>query len=234
MRIPRFSSVVLALLVLVPGASRAQQPDTSMQQAYTERRAALVKDLQDAQAKLDDLRSQRVKLEAQIENALAQSTQRRAQQLLLSKEQTALLQLDAVLASAQENMQGQRDRMQALGDAVRRRTGAVLVVLLRADSVPVGNLGAVQLRIDDAAAASRTYTSTAAAALQAGAVDQLYRADVLPTGHLVSIDVTIGGQTVKQQLNVSAQGETVTYVQFAIQRGELVPTTWTGRGPTPF
>ena len=35
---------------------------------------------------------------------------------------------------AQENMLNQRDRMRALGGRCRRRTGAVLVVLLRADS----------------------------------------------------------------------------------------------------
>jgi hypothetical protein len=44
----------------------------------------------------------------------------------------------------------------------------------------------------------------------------------------------VNGQPMTQTINVSAAGETVTYVQFAIRNGQVVPTTWTSRGTTPF
>jgi hypothetical protein len=65
-------------------------------------------------------------------------------------------------------------------------------------------------------------------------VDQLYRSDVLPTRHSVRLQVTVNGQPVVQTIDVNTQGETVTYLQFAVRNGQLVPTTWTSRGTTPF
>jgi hypothetical protein len=175
-----------------------------------------------------------VRLEARIENVLAETMQRRTQQLLVSKEQTALLQLDGVLASAQDNMVAQRDRMRALGDAVRRRAGAVLVVTLRADSAAPGSLGDASLQIDNMVAATRTYSQAALQALQTGAVDPLYRSEVLPSTHTVELKLTLAGQAVTQGINVNAVAETVTYVEFTVRNGQLVPTTWTSRGTTPF
>lgn len=143
----RYQLLVLTVGILFPAVVKAQQSDSikadsaAQQQAYEGQRGALVKELQDTQDKLGDLRSQRVRLEARIENVLAETMQKRTQQLLVSKEETALLQLDGVLANAQDNMVAQRDRMRALGDAVRRRAGAVLVVTLRADSAAPGSLG---------------------------------------------------------------------------------------------
>ena len=157
---------VLAFAVFLPAVLPAQHTDSAaMQQAYEERRAALLKDLQSTQDSLGSLRSQRVRLEAHIDNVLAQSTEQRTNQLLLSGDMNALLQLDAVLAQSQGNMVAQRDRMIALGDAVRKRSGAVLVVLFRADSAPLRSVGGVDLQIDKADAASHTYSPTAAMAL---------------------------------------------------------------------
>lgn len=228
------------LLVMAPVAARAQQPaqapadSVTQQQAYEARRAALVKQLQETQDQLSQLREERVALEARVDSALALTLEKRASMLLMSSEQNALAQLDATLSSAQDEMLAQRDRMQALGDAVRQRAGAVLVVLFRADSAQGASLGPVALAVDDAPAATRTYSATAAEALQQGAVDQLYRSEVLPTTHTVSASVTIAGQTVTQGLNVNARRETVTYVQFTIRNGQLVPSTWTSQGTTPF
>ncbi len=236
----RFSIVAMVIGALFPVAANAQQSDSmkadsaAQQQAYEVRRGALVKDLQDTQNKLSDLRSQRVQLEAKIEALLASTMQRRTQQLLLSKEQTALLQLDALLAAAQDNMVAQRDRMRSLGDAVRRRAGAVLVVMLRADSAPPGTLGEASLQIDKVVAITRTYSPAAELALQTGAVDPLYRSEILPSTHTVELHLTLAGQLVTQGLNVNALSETVTYVQFTVRNGQLVPTTWTSRGTTPF
>jgi hypothetical protein len=226
-----------ALFPMVASAQRSDsiRADSAAQEnAYDARRAAMVKELQDTQNKLSELRSQRVRLEARIENVLAATMQRRTQQLLLSKEQTALLQLDGVLASAQDNMMAQRDRMRSLGDAVRRRTGAVLVVMLRADSTPPGTLGEASLQIDNVVAATRSYSQSAALALQTGAVDPLFRSEILPATHTIELRLSLGGQSVMQGLNVNAAAETVTYVQFTVRDGQLVPTTWTSRGTTPF
>jgi len=225
---------------LLPVGAQAQQNDSiradsaAKQQAYEVQRGALVKDLQETQNKLSDLRSQRVQLEARIESVLAATMQKRTQQLLVSKEETALLQLDGVLANAQDNMIAQRDRMRALGDAVRRRAGAVLVITLRADSAGPESLGNASLSIDNVVASTRTYSQAAAQALQTGAVDPLYRSEVLPSTHTVELMLTLGGKSVTQGLNVNALTETVTYVQFTVRNGQLVPTTWTSRGTSPF
>jgi hypothetical protein len=223
------------LALLAPGSAFAQsKPDSAtMEKVYEDRRAALLKELQTTQDSLGSLRSQRVRLEARIDNVLAQSTASRAQQLLLSGDLNALLQLDAVLAQAQDNMTQQRDRMVALGDAVRKRSGAVLVVLFRADSAPVGSASAVQLTIDDAPAAAHDYTQSMATALSQGAVDELYRADMLPTVHTVQASATMNGQPVTAAMNVQTNASSVTYVQFSVKDGKVTATSWTSTGTTP-
>ena len=229
--------IVVALLALtaIGGATRLNAQDAN-QQAYKQKREELVKELEQAQAQLADIRAQRVQLQARIENVIAQMMQQRAQALLMSNEMNALQQLDAMLTSSQDNLVEQRDRFTTIANAVRRRSGSVLVVLLRADSStgPGQILGATTLNVDNAPVESRTYTVTANGALRMGAVDQLYRADVLPTSHTVAINITVNGQPMTQSVNVSAAGETVTYVQFAVRNGQVVPTTWTSRGTTPF
>ncbi len=225
---------------LSPVIARAQQSDSmktdsaSQQQAYDARRGTLVKELQDTQDKLGDLRSQRVRLEARIENVLAETMQKRTKELLLSNEQSALLQLNGELALAQDNMIAQRDRMRSLGDPLRRRTRAVLVVMFRADSAPLGSLGEASLQIDNVVATTRTYSQAAALALQTGAVDPLYRSEILPSTHTVEFHLILAGLPLAQGLNVNAVAETVTYVQFTVSNGQLVQTTWTSRGTTPF
>jgi malonyl CoA-acyl carrier protein transacylase len=225
---------ILGIAVLVPAALPAQQHDsTTMQQAYEQRRSELLKDLQQTQDSLGSLRSQRVRLESHIDNVLAQSTEQRAQQLLISGDLNALLQLDAVLAQAQENMTAQRDRMTALGDAVRKRSGAALVVLFRADSAPAGAATAVVLTIDNTDAATHTYSTIAQTALHQGAVDELYNAEMLPTVHTVQANATVGGQSMISALNVQTAANMVTYVQFSVKDGKVTSSTWTSQGTTP-
>ena len=225
-------AVVALIAVTVPGRVSAQDPN---QQAYESKRQELVKELEQTQERLSEVRSQRVQLTARIENVIAQMMQQRAQALLMSKEMNSLQQLDAILTSSQDNLLAQRDRFTAIGDAVRGRSGAMLVVLIRADSSSSNQiLNSATLQVDNAAVESRTYSMTANNALVNGAVDQLYRANVLPTGHTVTIQVTVNGTPVTQTINVSAAGQTVTYVQFAVRNGQVVPSTWTSRGTTPF
>jgi hypothetical protein len=220
------------------GALRAQeQPPVQapQTQAYEQKRAELQRELEEAQARLAELRSQRVTLTARIENVIASLAQQRAQALLMSNEQTALQQLDAILTSAQDNLLAQRDRFASLGDVIRQRGGAVLVVLLRADSSGTPQtLNDAALTVDGAQVANRTYTVTSNNALQAGAVDPLYRANVLPTAHTIAVTTTVNGTPVTSSVQVTAPGASVTYVQFAIRNGQVVHTTWTSRGTTPF
>lgn len=217
-------------LILAPSVGHAQDNTP-----YEQRREQLVQELEQTQSQLAETRQARVQLEARIDRVIAEMMERRAETLLLSNEANALQQLDAVLTASQDNLLQQRDRFLALGDAVRRRSGAQLVVLLRADSSATSqSLASAELMVDGAPADSRTYSVAANNALQIGAVDQLYRADVLPTPHTITLSAVVNGQTVSQTVNVTTQGQTVTYVQFAVRNGQLVPVTWTSRGTTPF
>ena len=233
---------LLALLLGTPAALRAQQVDSTRppadtsvnQRAYEQQRAALQHSLDSTEAALAQVRGQRVQLEAQLENAIATATERRAQALLLSDDQRALLQLDSTLSAAQSAMQSQRDRMRDVGDAVRQRTGAVLVVLLRTDSTQAPGLAGADLTVDGAAAGSRVYSAVASHALGLGAVDQLYRAAVLPVAHSVALAVTLNGQPVTQGLNVQAGSNTVTYVRFTVKHGQVTADTWSSQGTAPY
>ncbi|HET7551804.1 MAG TPA: hypothetical protein VFK04_10970 [Gemmatimonadaceae bacterium] len=220
-----------------PDTTRAGGDTTSMwenQRVYEERRAQLVQQLHEAQSELSELRSDRVRVEARVDNVYAQALEQRARTLLMSPEQSALLQLDSMLASAQDRMQDQRDRMQALGDAVRRRSGAVLVVLLGADSLPDGGLSDVKVVLDSSGTIDRGYSPLAIEALQHGAVDELYRGELLPTSHDVFMTATVGGRQVERRVSVAVKEGTVTYLQFSVRNEQLVPSTWTSRGTSPF
>lgn len=227
-------AALAAVLMLLPGLAAAQE-QTFQQQAYQQRRQALMRELEAAQKQLAESRGNRVELSARIESVIAQLLEQRAQQLLMSDETTALQQIDSILTASQDNLLAQRDRFAAIGDAARRRSGAVLVVLLRADSSATTQLlQTATLTVDNVPTESRTYSVAANNALQIGAVDQMYRADVLPTSHTVTLQVSVEGQTLTQTVNVAAAEQSVTYVQFAVRNGQLVPTTWTSRGTTPF
>ena len=227
-------AALAAVLMLLPGLAAAQE-QTFQQQAYSQRRQALMRELEAAQKQLAESRGNRVELSARIESVIAQLLEQRAQQLLMSNETTALQQIDSILTASQDNLLAQRDRFAAIGDAARRRSGAVLVVLLRADSSTTTQLlQTASLTVDNVPAESRTYSVAANNALQIGAVDQMYRADVLPTSHTVTLQVSVEGRNLTQTVNVAAAEQSVTYVQFAVRNGQLVPTTWTSRGTTPF
>ena len=231
----RIALAALAALTLgaaAPVAAGAQE--NAGQQAYRTKREQLLKELEQTQDQLSDIRNQRVQLQTRIEAVIAQMMRDRAQALLLANETTALQQLDAILTSSQDNLLAQRDRFLTIGDAVRRRSGAVLVVLLRADSSAQQQLTGAVLTLNGAQVENRTYSVAASNALNVGAVDQVYRSNVLPTSHTVAVTVTVNGQPVTQNVTVSAAPEAVTYVQFAVRNGQVTPTTWSSRGTTPF
>ena len=223
-------SAVLSLPLAVPGRGQAQTPDVD----YKARRDQLTKELEETQKALADAKGQRAQLQARLEGLIAQAMQERAQALLLSNEQTALQQLDALLATSQTNLLAQRDRFAALSDAVGSRSGATLVVLLRADSSQAQNVQSAVVTVDSVGGEPRTYTTQASGALSRGAVDQLYRAPVVPTDHSVAIQVTVDGRTLTSNVTVPAARQSVTYVQFAVRNGQVTSSTWTSRGTGPF
>ena len=228
----RIALAVLAIVTLaLPSAARAQD---ASQQAYQSKRQQLLKELEQTSSKLTEVRNERVQLQTRIEAVIAQMMRDRAQALLMSNETAALQQLDAILTSSQDNLLAQRDRFAAIGDAVRRRSGSVIVVLLRADSTAQQQIADVSLTVNGAPADQRTYSVAANNALNIGAVDQLYRANVLPTSHTVAVSASVNGQPVTQSITVTAAPESVTYVQFAVRNGQVTATTWTSRGTTPF
>jgi hypothetical protein len=221
---------MLAPLLAIPQGARAQTPDAT----YKARREQLTKELEAAQKALADAKGQRVQLEARVERLIAETMQQRAQALLLSDEQTALQQLDALLATSQDNLLAQRDRFAALGEAIGARSGAVLVVLLRADSSRAQAVQSAVVTVDSVSSEPRTYSAAASGALTRGAVDQLYRAPVVPAEHKVAIRLTVDGRTLTHDLTVPAARQSVTYVQFALRDGQVTSSTWTSRGSGPF
>jgi hypothetical protein len=224
------AAVTLAFPLLAPHSLSAQTQDAT----YRAKREQLSKELEETQKALADAKGQRAQLQARLEALIAQTMQERAQALLLSNEQTALQQLDALLATSQTNLLAQRDRFATLTEAVGARTGATLVVLLRADSSQAQTIQSAVVSVDSVAAPPRTYTGQASGALAKGAVDQLYRAPIVPSDHAVTIQVTVDGRILTGSATVPAARQSVTYVQFAVRNGQVTSTSWTSRGTGPF
>ncbi|HKG93192.1 MAG TPA: hypothetical protein VKA84_14905 [Gemmatimonadaceae bacterium] len=236
-RIALAAAVAVAAFAVPAAPLSAQTPDRSrvQDQAYEKRRKELLDEVQAAQKRLAEIRGDRVNLQARIEAYIAQLLKNRSEALLMANETAALMGLDSVLTQSENNLLAQRDRFLAISDAVRRRTGAVLVVLMRADSSSgAQSLSGANLSIDNAQLQTRTYTGESNRALALGAVDQLYRASVLPTSHTVMLQVNVNGGTQSSSANVTVASESVTYVQFAVRNGQLTYTTWTSKGTTPF
>jgi hypothetical protein len=222
---------MLATMLAVPVAARGQTSDVD----YKARKEQLAKELEATQKALAEAKGQRAQLQARVESLIAQAMQERAQALLLSNEQTALQQLDALLSTSQDNLGAQRDRFAALSDAISTRSGATLVILLRADSSSQAqNVQTATATIDSVAAQPRTYNEKASGALARGAVDQLYRAPVVPADHSVTVQITVDGRTLTGSAKVSAARQANTNVQFAVRNGQVTSTTWTSQGGGPF
>lgn len=225
----RLALAALAAVVgVLPMRVQAQQV------GYAQKREQLMKELEGTQKQLSDLQGQRLQLAARIENVLSRVAEQRAQTLMLSNEQSSLRQIDSLLLSAQDNLSGQRDRLTTLGNAVRNRSGAMLVVLFRADSAAGEPVQSATLSIDGGSTAARTYSDVANGALRVGAVDEVFRGNVLPVSHALTFTIMANGKPLTGSATVTAASQSVTYVQFALRNGQLVQTTWSSRGTTPF
>lgn len=224
-------SVVLLIGVSARAQSSSPPPDSNGTQTYSDRRKAILDDIKGSQRKLDSLRVQRLQLESRVEAVAGKVAEQRVNTLLMSRETYALRQLDSLLTVSQDVLLAQRDRFLTLGDAVRRRAGAELVIVFRADSASTltQRIDSVSVRIDDGASTSRVYSLLANSALASGAVDELYRSNVLPSPHTISVTVGLNGGTQAQSVRVDAAAGASTYVQFAVRNGQLVQTTWSNK-----
>jgi hypothetical protein len=248
---PRRAGLLLAAFVCVCGAAatafapalRAQDtarhaPDTASssmptEQQFTSKRDATMSDIKVAQHKLAELRSERIALESRVDSVAVKATTRRASELLLSHETTALRSLDSMLTASQDNLLAQRDRFLSLGEAVRRRADAELVVVVRVDSGPgTQHVEGLTVQVDSAPAADRRYSDAANDALTAGAVDEIYHSNVLPATHAVTLTMSLNGSSVTKAVSVDVPTGAATYVQFTVHAGQLMLSTWINRsGP---
>jgi hypothetical protein len=215
------------------GAQDASRGDTSAQ-TYSSRRQEILKDIKGSQQKLDQLRVERLQLEARVEAVASKAAEQRANTLMMSRETYALRQLDSLLTVSQDNLLAQRDRFLSLGEAVRRRAGAELVVVFRADSSTTPQtIDSVNVAIDNGVAVQRHYSAVASGALANGAVDELYRSNVLPASHSVTVSVGVNGTPMSGSIQVDAAAGAITYVQFALRNGQMSQSTWANRDSAP-
>lgn len=191
------------------------------------------KQLKSLQEQLDLTRKQRLELEARLEKELAAEIAQRAQLLAMGGEIGALQRLEQLLDSAQARLLVQRDRIRLLGDAARTPGASVLVVLLRMEQVPPGEVGAA-LMLDGQSTGTRTISTDQTKTLTAGAAEELYRGEVPPSTHKVFLQVSAQGINVGTGIDVPAAPQQVTYVEFTLRGGTLVASTWTSVASSGF
>lgn len=180
------------------------------------------------QDSLDAARKQRLALEAQLEKTIATGVAERARSLAMGNEAGTLQKLETMLDSAQQRLLVQRDRIRLLRDAATQTDKAILVILLRADVVPDGDISAI-VTIDAEAPRTLTITPDRAKTLLAGAADELYRGEIAPVEHKVIVTLGGRGLSAVETISLPASPREVRYVEFALRGGRLVPTTWTSR-----
>jgi hypothetical protein len=178
---------------------------------------------------LEAARRQRIALEATLEKSLASGIAERAKNLSMSTEAGALQRLETLLDSAQARLLAQRDRIRALKDVTTQTTKAILVILLRADALPEGDVGAVFM-LDGFQQKAMTVTPEKAKSLLEGAADELYRGEVTPQEHKIVVSIAARGLAASESITLPMALGEIRYVEFAIKSGRLVPTTWTSRG----
>jgi hypothetical protein len=177
-----------------------------------------------------------------LEQLVMEEAQRRAniaRVLLLTNPQVANLQEALKQQSDQlfvdEQLVGAtRDQLTLAADALHKQPNTTLVVLFASDSATAPRVASVALSIDGASTATVAYSDTAKTALRIGAADEVFRGAVLPTPHSIVLTAVVNGQPQQLLTRVKAIGDAVTYVQFAVQDGKLVQTSWASRATTPF
>ena len=181
---------------------------------------------------LEAARRQRLALEAALERQLATGIAERTRTLSMSEETGALQRLEVMLDSTQVRLLAQRDRIRLLRDAATQTDKAILVVLLRADVAPTGEVNAV-VTVDGAQGKPQVFPVASAQAQLVSAASELYRAEMAPGDHRVVISVIAPGVAASEPLVVPMGAREVRYIEYAIRGGRVVPTTWTARAGSP-
>ena len=177
-----------------------------------------------------------------LEQLVAEEAQRRANiaRILLltnpqvANQQEALKLLSDQLYGDEALVYATRDQLTKAAEALRKQPSTLLVVLFAADSASASGVSSVALSVDGANTASKASADTLATALRVGGATEMFRGGVLPMSHSVVLTATVNGQPQQQSVRVNIPSDAVTYVQFALQAGKLIQTTWASRGTNPF
>jgi hypothetical protein len=177
-----------------------------------------------------------------LEQLVTEEAQRRAniaRVLLITNAQVAVQQealrnLSDQLYVSEQLVGATHGQLQLAADALHKQSSTMLSVLFAADSTAANQIGSLALSIDGANTATVGMSDTTRTALRVGAADELFRGAVLPTPHTIVLTTTVNGQPQQLVARVRALGDAVTYVQFAIQEGKLVQTSWASRTTNPF
>jgi hypothetical protein len=177
-----------------------------------------------------------------LEQLVAEEAQRRAniaRVLLITNAQVAVQQealrnLSDQLYVSEQLVGATHGQLSLAAEALHRQPSTMLSVLFAADSLSATQVGGLALSIDGASTALVTVNDTTRTAFRVGAADELFRGAVLPTPHTIVLTTTVNGQPQQLVARVRALGDAVTYVQFAIQEGKLVQTSWASHTSNPF
>ena len=226
MKLKKLKFTVIAVAIgLSPLTLSAQKPEKTPPKVDD---AKSLKTLEDS---IGFMRAQRLKLEARTDSVLARDISDRAKRLAMGGEVGALQQLELLLDSAQSRLLAQRDRIRLLKDGSQQIAQAMLVVLVRADALPAGDV-AVVLLVDGVQVKVVTFKPDQAKTLTAGASEEVFRGEIAPVEHKIFLQVAGKGLSAGEVVTIPAAPRGVTYVEFVLKGGRLVPTTWTAKSST--
>ena len=177
-----------------------------------------------------------------LEQLVSEEAQRRAniaRVLLITNSQVAVQQealrnLSDQLYVSEQLVGATHGQLSLAADALHKQPSTMLSVLFSADSASAMQVAGVGLSIDGANSFIHGLSDTTRTALRVGAADELFRGAVLPTPHTIVLVATVNGQPQQIVARVRALGDAVTYVQFAVQEGKLVQTSWASHTSNPF
>lgn len=152
----------------------------------------------------------------------------------VANQQEAMKQLSDQLFVDEQLVGATHGQLMLAAGALHKQPNTTLVVLFAADSASAATVRSIALSIDGANTATVAYSDTVQTALRVGAADEVFRGAVLPTPHSILLTAIVNGQPQQVLARVKAEGDAVTYVQFAVQEGKLVQTSWANRVTTPF
>jgi hypothetical protein len=212
------------LLVAVPQIDLGAQDTTSAQRRQT----AAAPAAPTYSSPLDQLVAEEAQRRANIARILLMTNTQVANQ------QEALKLLSDQLYGDEALVYASRDQLTRAAEALRKQPSTLLVVLFAADSASASGVSGLALSVDGANTSTKANADTLTTALRVGGAAEMFRGAVLPMSHNVVLTATINGQPQQQSVRVTIPSDAVTYVQFAMQGGKLIQTTWASRGTNPY